>query len=60
MRVYTRVSGSLAGVLFRINTDGNYSLMLTNGRWIESGWWNEDLTDSEVFKLIGNNFKLKR
>lgn len=60
MKVYKRVRGGLAGVLFSVNNYGNNSLMLINGRWIESGWWNEDLINAKCFKLVGNNFKLKR
>lgn len=60
MKVYTRVSGELVGTAFRETGSNNrYSEVYYEGRWNISAWTNEELKDKSLFKLVGNNFRLK-
>lgn len=59
MKVYTRVSGKLKGRLFR-EGQGFFAENLIDGKWINGwGWSNQNLKETQFFRLVGNNFRLK-
>lgn len=59
MKVYTRVSGELKGLLFREGQD-SFSETLICGEWVSvSSWLNYELKETRFFRLVGNNFRLK-
>lgn len=59
MKVYTRVNGNLAGVIFAEGKEG-ISRALVNGKWVQGlSWTNKELRDNRFFRLVGNNFRLR-